>query len=153
MFRKFSGTCNWLYLCLAVYVRIYKAVPLKFKLPAHCNLTGSSVTVPPPVIAQQYSSAIALSFSHGRIRRTFKNVIISIVTNVVIISGPLSVSSSSVRHSNIMLTEEPSAGCTSETSYEVTPLFGALGITVPHPRPPPKVRGWQDCEPTGLMSA
>jgi hypothetical protein len=60
---------------------IHKGVQLKSELPTQGCLIGHSMSAPPPVIAQQYASAIFVSLrSHSR-KKKFgahsKNVIIS----------------------------------------------------------------------------
>jgi hypothetical protein len=40
---------------------MHKGSPVEIQTPAHWNLIDHSVTAPPPVIAQQYSSATLVS--------------------------------------------------------------------------------------------
>ena len=57
------------------YMCIYKPAKLKSQLQ-HWNLTGGNTTIPPPVIAQQYSSgtfvSLRLHSRKGRNRRAFQ---------------------------------------------------------------------------------
>jgi hypothetical protein len=57
-------------------------VHTEIQTPPHCNLIGCSITAPPPVIAEQYFSAISVALrSHSRKEEfgaPFENVVISI---------------------------------------------------------------------------